>query len=93
MAAQLDGNLWEFNVARVLVVDVTDDYRKMRSPMPVDCYPILAEVYIPRVAIPGMLLKGRFLDGFFYDWHQSPREETGTWYVGVVDSRVLSATG
>lgn len=91
MAAELDGKLWEFNVARVLVVDVTDDYREASSPMPVDCYPVIAEVNLPKVSMPSLLMQGRFVDGFLYDWHQSPREETGTWYVGVVDRKALTA--
>ncbi len=40
--AETFGSLWEYNFCRIIVVDVSDDYRLMQPPMPPDFYPVLA---------------------------------------------------
>ena len=83
------GNLWEYNLARVVVIDVTDDYRFMQPPMPAECYPVLKEVWIPTYLIASNVVRDARVDGYLYDWHESPLETPGTWYVGVVHSGLL----
>ena len=87
--AVIDGNLWEFNLVRVVVVDVTDDYKLMKPPLPKDCYPILAELMVPRAMLLGRISDIRLVDGYLYDWHEKPGRENGVWYVGVVDQLML----
>lgn len=87
--AVADGNLWEHNMARVVVVDVTDDYRLMVPPLPTECYPVLRDVWVPRLLIQANVSDFRFVDGYLYDWHQKPTDELGTWYVGVVDQGLI----
>lgn len=82
--ARLDGNLWELNMARIIVVDVTDDYRLLQPPMPSDCYPILRETLLPRYRLMRHLLHADLVSGYLYDWHESPDQDNGNWYVGVV---------
>lgn len=82
--AELYGNLWEHNLCRVIVVDVTDDYRYMQSPMPSDFYPVLTEKWLPRHNLARMLSKSELVTGYLYDWHESPDTEIGEWYVGLV---------
>lgn len=83
--AVIDGNLWEHNLARVVVVDVTDDYRLMKPPLPSDCYPVLAELMVPKTMLMGRISDIRLVDGYLYDWHEQKGGEAGIWYVGVVD--------
>lgn len=87
--AVIDGNLWEHNLAKVVVVDVTDDYRLMKPPLPSDCYPVLAELMVPRAMLAGNISSIHLVDGYLYDWHEKPGGEKGTWYVGVVDQVML----
>jgi hypothetical protein len=89
MSAVVDGNLWEFNVAQVIVVDVSDDYRFDRPCQSPECYPVVEEVWIPRCSLPNVLAEERIIEGFLYDWHQSPRLPSGAWYVGVVNREML----
>lgn len=89
MAAQLDGNLWDYNLARVRIVDVSEDYLLMREPMPAEFYPVLKEVWVPHVCMPGQLAEAGLLPNYLYDWHQSPEGAFGVWYVGVVERGVL----
>jgi hypothetical protein len=86
--AVIDGNLWEYNLARVRVVDVTDDYRLMKPPLPGDLYPVLAEVWVPKVMLDEKISDLRLVDGYLYDWHEMPGQD-GFWYVGVVDQVML----
>lgn len=87
--AVIDGNLWEYNLARVVIVDVTDDYRVMRPPLPSDCYPVLAEVMVPRAMLSGKISHLNLVDGYLYDWHETPKGDSGVWYVAVVDQMML----
>ncbi len=82
--ARLDGELWKWNLAKVVVVDVTDDYRLMQPPLPCECYPILCETLLPRHNLAKSLLDRGLVNGYLYDWHESPPVEGGAWYVGVV---------
>lgn len=82
--AELAGNLWEYNLIKVLVVDVTDDYRLMQPPLPSSYYPVLKEVWLPRHGIGQVVTQPEFMAGYLYDWHERPNEEAGAWYVGVV---------
>lgn len=83
--ATLDGNLWEHNLCRVVVVDVTDDYSSPGPPLPTDCYPVLAEVLMPRYGLQAMLPYAALVQGYLYDWHERPGDD-GAWTVGVVRS-------
>jgi hypothetical protein len=87
--AEIAGNLWAYNLAKIVVIDVTDDYRLMAPPLPSQCYPVLAEVWVPRCGLAERLPAMCLLDGYLYDWHESPQDAWGTWYVGVVDSTLL----
>lgn len=78
------GNLWEFNMVRVVVVDVTDDYELMQPPLPSDFYPVLHETLLPRHNLNFELPYADLVAGYLYDWHESPYDEGGCWYVGVV---------
>lgn len=88
--ADICGKLWDYNLARVVVIDVSDDYLSMRPPMPTECYRVLKEVWLPTYQILNKNLKDTLVDGYLYDWHESPVEEFGTWYVGVVHSGLLA---
>jgi hypothetical protein len=92
MSATLNGILWEYNMAKVVLVDVTDDYRTTRGPLPAECYPVLKEIWVPIVAMPQGLTDPALLGGYTYDWHQSPREDVGPWYVGVVARDALEGS-
>ena len=92
-AADIAGNLWEYNLSRVVVIDVTEDYRSMSPPLPSECYPVLKEVWIPTYQLMGPVPERVKVDGYLYDWHESPVEEYGTWYVGVVHSGLLLGDG
>lgn len=84
--AELHGNLWEWNLARVVIVDVSDDYRYMLGPMPSEFYPVLKEMWVPRHGLGQVLSSDDLVQGYLYDWHESPADETGVFYVGVVDA-------
>ncbi len=91
--AELAGNLWELNLAKIVVVDVSDDYRIMAEPMPAFFYPVLEEIWLPRHKLDNYL-KGRdLLDGYLYDWHESPLEDQGSWYVAVVNRDLAKELG
>ena len=86
--ARMGENLWSYNVARLVVIDVTDDYRLMQPPLPSDCYPVLTELWVPVYRLKDHLKTLDLVDGYLYDWHESPQDEAGAWYVGVVDSQL-----
>jgi hypothetical protein len=90
VAAGIYGNLWEYNLAKVVVIDVSDDYRLMQPPMPSTCYPVLKEVWVPTYELMKDIKFGSLVEGYLYDWHESPSEGFGTWYVGVVHSALLA---
>lgn len=89
--ATLDGNLWEFNMVRLVVVDVSDDYRLMQPPMPSDFYPVLRETWLPRHNLTMRLPHETLVQGYLYDWHEASGE-AGMWYVGVVAEELASAS-
>jgi hypothetical protein len=89
--AELAGNLWEHNLAKIIVVDVTDDYRLMQPPMPSDFYPVLLEIWLPRHALSARLPEEDLVTGYLYDWHQRPETDHESWYVGVVDAELAKA--
>lgn len=89
--AEICGDLWEFNLAKVVIVDVTDDYALMQPPLPNECYPVLKECYLPRHGLTQTLPRDDLLTGYLYDWHQSPDFEGGLWYVGVVKEELAQA--
>ncbi len=82
--ATIDGNLWEYNLAKVKVVDVSDDYRLMQPPMPSAYYPVLEEVWLPSYQLNQLGEGQELVQGYLYDWHESPLANDGEWYVGVV---------
>jgi hypothetical protein len=90
--AEIFGNLWEHNLCRVVVVDVSDDYRLMQPPMPSDFYPVLREVWMPRYLLSQKLPSESLVTGYLYDWHESGDGLSACWYVGVV-SEDLAAHG
>lgn len=88
--AELAGNLWNYNIARVLVVDVTDDYRLMQPSLPSVYYPVLREIWLPRHNLAKLISRYDLLPGYLYDWHELPSEDSGEWYVGVVAASLAS---
>ena len=89
--ADIFGNLWEHNLCRIVVVDVSDDYRLMQPPMPSDFYPVLREVWLPRHLLSRKLPTESLVNGFLYDWHESNEARDGCWYVGVVAAELAAA--
>lgn len=89
MIAKLDGELWQYNLAKVVVLDVTDDYKFMQPPLPAGFYPVLAEKWVLRSSLNTRKVTGDWIDGFLYDWHERPEKEDGDWYVGVVQEAML----
>lgn len=86
--AELAGNLWEWNLTKVVIVDVTDDYRFMLTPMPGEFYPVITELTLPRLSLDSALQTGDLIEGYLYDWHQTPLDAGGSWYVGVVEENL-----
>lgn len=82
--ANLDGNLWQLNLAKVVIVDVTDDYRLMQPPMPSEFYPVIKEVWLPCHGLARRISNDDLMAGYLYDWHETPVEGRDEWYVGVV---------
>ncbi len=76
-------------MAKVVVVDVTDDYRFCQPTLPKDYYPVLAEMWVPRYRLSDDLCSLDFVSGYLYDWHESPEDDVGAWYVGVVDGTMV----
>ncbi len=95
--ATIEGNLWEYNFARVVVLDVSSDYELMRDPMPPSCYPVLTETYILRTELIKRLPDVNLVAGYLYDWHENGDLDDDAMYVGVVRSELaetlLSAMG
>lgn len=89
--AELSGALWKYNLAKVVVLDVTDDYILMQPPLPSNCYPIIAELWMPRFGLASALAAAPIVEGYAYDWHERPLSESGEWYVGVVDRKLAMA--
>lgn len=83
--AVMETDFWRYNLRRVVVVDVTDDYKVTQPPLPAECYPVLAEVWVPALHLPHRVGDLKLVAGYLYDWHQSPEKEDGVWYVGVVN--------
>lgn len=81
--AQIDGNLWEHNFARITVIDVSSDYELMRDPMPAYCYPVLTERWVMRAQMDALLPIDGWVSGYLYDWHQAD-EADDHFYVGMV---------
>ena len=86
--AKLAGNLWEYNLAKIIVVDVTDDYRLMQPPMPSDFYPVLEEVWLPAHDLAESIHHRDLVSGYLYDWHEQPTGGQQSWYVGVVKAQL-----
>jgi hypothetical protein len=89
--AETFGNLWEYNFCRVIIIDVSDDYRLMQPPMPSDYYPVLKETWLPRFQLSKKLPHESLVNGYLYDWHETPDVECGSWYVGVVEETLSQA--
>ncbi len=83
--AELCGELWEWNLTKVVVVDVTDDYRFMLAPMPGEFYPVLGEIWLPTHKLTTALQRDDLVKGYLYDWHETASETVGQWYLGVVN--------
>lgn len=91
--ATIDGELWTWNLTKVIVVDVSDDYRLMQSPMPSDFYPVLTETWLPRYNLSRCLTSEDLVNGYLYDWHETPATDAEPWYVGVVDQTLARTLG
>ena len=87
--AEMHGKLWEFNLVKVVIVDVTDDYRLMQPPMPSDFYPVIGELWLPKYNLASQLANCDFMNGYLYDWHEKPVNECGNWYVGMVEADIM----
>lgn len=85
--------LWKFNLAKIVVVDVSDDYRYLQPPLPTDWYPVLTEVWVTAADLDRRLAGLDLVDGYLYDWHQTPETEGEPWYVGVVNRGLLPSAG
>ncbi len=86
--AEIAGSLWQHNMARVVIVDVSDDYRLMQPPLPSDLYPILVETWLPKYRLTQFLPEADLVAGYLYDWHESPQQEDDVWYVGMVQEEL-----
>lgn len=89
----ITGNLWEFNLAKIVVVDVSDDYRIMAEPMPAFFYPVVEEILLPRHRLDRYLQGRNLVEGYLYDWHERPETEEGKWYVAVVNRDLARELG
>ena len=87
--AQMLGRLWELNLVKVVIVDVTDDYRLMQPPMPSDFYPVIREIWLPRFRLATHLASVDLVSGYLYDWHERPIDDKGHWYVGMVEAKLM----
>ncbi|MFN8139924.1 MAG: hypothetical protein U0R49_09025 [Fimbriimonadales bacterium] len=90
--ARIADQLWKYNLAKITVVDVSDDYKMLLDPLPCSMYPVLKETWVPKYRLPGRLLDMDLVNGYHYDWHEVPDalDEIEHWYVGVVDDAVLA---
>ncbi len=84
--AEICGNLWEFNLAKVKVIDVTTDYENLSPPLPTCFYPVIEEKWMAKYRLPNDFSGQTWVEGFLYDWHESPLDESGEWVIGVVDA-------
>ncbi len=87
--AEICGSLWAYNFAKIVVVDVSEDYRFMQPSLPSDFYPVLREIWLPRHDLGRRLAAAPLIQGYLYDWHESPESEEGQWYVGVVSEELM----
>lgn len=83
--ADIDGSLWSYNLVKVTVIDVSDDYRLMQPPMPSECYPVLSERWLPTYKFLEHLTSDSLASGYLYDWHETTGNQFGPWFVGVVE--------
>lgn len=84
--AMMSDELYQLNIAKIVVIDVTDDYRLlMDPPLPNDWYPVLKELCVPAYDLERWLQEGTLVEGYLYDWHTGPVDDDGPYYVGVVD--------
>ena len=88
--AHMDACLWEYNLAKGVIVEVTDDYRFLQPPMPSEYYPVLAETWLPRHRLIEALPKLELLNGYLYDWHETPTTDDGNWVIGVVQEDLIN---
>lgn len=97
MSARAIGDLWKYNLAKVVVVDVTDDYKLMQEPLPAQCYPILSQTYVPIIRMQDDIQVLELVDGFLYDWHLKPETADEPWVIAVVNrsfaQEICHATG
>lgn len=81
--AEIETDLWRYNLAKVVFVDVTDDYELMQPPLPSELYPVVQETYLPRHKLRDAL-PSLPLPGYLYDWHETPARDEDPWVVAVV---------
>jgi hypothetical protein len=88
----MNDELCQFNIAKIVVIDVTDDYRSVSGPpLPNDWYPVLRELCVPAYDLERWLGSVPLVDGYLYDWHADPAEHGDPYYVGVVDQGLARA--
>lgn len=90
--ARLAGNLADYNLAKIVIIDVTDDYRLMQPPLPSEFYPVLKEIWMPCHQLSKKLPGETLVQGFLYDWHEMPDTTHANWYVGVVNVELTGAS-
>ena len=91
--ALMGSDVWRYNMRRVVVVDVTDDYAVTQPPLPTECYPVLADLWVPAWHLPDRVGDLRLVEGSLYDWHESPDRDDGVWYVAVVSRDAMGKSG
>ena len=87
--ASIAGELWAYNLAKVVIVDVSDDYRLMQSPLPSDFYPVLQEQWVPAYQLSQELSERDYIADYLYDWHETPTVAGDPWFVGLVRRDLL----
>lgn len=86
--AIIEGNLWEHNLVRLIVLDVSSDYELMRDPMPPFCYPVLTERWVLSAELNKVLPQDGLVSGYLYDWHEAADQQDDAFYVGMVRSEL-----
>jgi hypothetical protein len=88
--AEIEGDLWRYNIVKITFVDVSTDYQTFLDPMPSELYPIIKEVCLPKYKLLEKLVNCDYTGGYLYDWHEPPELEGDEhWYVGVVSESLV----
>lgn len=88
MNARLDGEIFGWNFVRVVVVDVSLDALDCHAMLPLDCYPVVHESWVPRAMLANSLPEQAERLGLLYHWH-AEHPADGSVVVGAVARDVL----